>query len=132
MARNEETAAAELRARVPSGPLSMCRVRPLRDLRVINVVNGYPRVNPFTSSEDRLFWEVEVADLLFNFGSELSQPVHSDDDPHEYRITQQLCEAVRDAGYDGVLYRSTRRARGVNLVLFDPSICKVLPSWVIS
>ena len=53
-ARNEKTAIAELRARTPEGLLSVCRLRATRDLNVIDIVDGYPRINPFTSSEERL------------------------------------------------------------------------------
>lgn len=120
VAREEATAKAELRARQPLGPLSMCRTRPTRDLTVVDLVDGYPRINPFTTSDETLFWDSEVADLLGLFGEALSQPVQNDDDPQEYVVTQQLCAAVRAAGYDGIRYGSTRVDRGVNLVLFDP------------
>ena len=93
-----DTAVAELRARVPQEPISLCRVRTARDVRVLDLVDGYPRINPFTESEETLFWEVEIAELLILFGEELAKPVQNDDDPQEYRTTQQLCAAVRDAG----------------------------------
>lgn len=94
-------------------------------------MKGYPRINPFTTSEEHLGWNVEIAELLGLFGTELSQPVQSDDDPPEYRVTQQLCEAVRSAGYDGILYASTRLRRGVNLVVLDPALCRIGRSWVV-
>mgnify|MGYP001241963393 CR=1 FL=1 len=125
-----ETVVAELRARSPQGPISLCRVRTSRDVHVLDLVEGYPRINPFTESEETLFWEVEVADLLILFGEELAKPVHNDDDPQEYRTTQQLCAAVRDAGYDGIMYESTRRNGGVNLVLFDTATGDILESWL--
>lgn len=130
-ARSENTTIAELRVRNPGGPFSVCRVRPIRDLNVIDVVKGYFAINPFTSSEEHLGWDCEVAELLGRFGEELSTPVRSDDNPEEYRVTQQLCEAVRAAGYDGILYRSTRDPRGSNLVVFDPSLCRIERSWLV-
>jgi hypothetical protein len=132
LAREEETVKAELRARAPVGPLSVCTVRATRNLKVLDLVRGYPGINPFTSSEESLFWEVEVADLLVHFGSELSQPVQSDDDPHEYTVTQQLCEAVRLAGYDGILYPSTRHDDGLNLVVFEPGALEIEDSWLVA
>jgi RES domain-containing protein len=131
MARNEQTAAAELRVRTPEGPLSMCRVRVGEDLNVVDIVRGFPRINPFTTSEEHLGWTVEVAELLNLFGYELSQPVQLGDNPQEYRVTQKLCEAVRSAGYQGILYPSTRRQRGVNLVVFDPRLCRIGRSWLV-
>lgn len=131
LARNAMTVAAELRARIPNGPISICRVRPRRDLRLIDVVKGFPGINPFTSSEEHLGWTIEIAELLNLFSSELSRPVQSDDNPEEYRVTQQLCEAVRSAGYDGILYPSTRHERGTNLVVFDPSLCRIARSWLV-
>ena len=97
---------------------------------VVDLVDGYPRINPFTTSDETLFWDVEVADLLGLFGEALSQPVQNDDDPQEYVVTQQLSAAVKAAGYDGIRYGSTRVERGVNLVLFDPGSGAVRqPSW---
>jgi RES domain-containing protein len=131
LARNAETVAAELRARTANGPISICRVRPNRDLRVIDIVKGFPTINPFTSSEEHLGWTIEIAELLNLFSSELSWPVQLDDNPQQYRVTQQLCEAVRSAGYDGILYPSTRQERGKNLVVFDPALCRIGRSWLL-
>jgi RES domain-containing protein len=124
------TAVAELQARALHGPISLYRVRTARDVRVLNLVDGYPQINPFTESEETLFWEIEIADLLILLGEELAKPVQNDDDPQEYRITQQLCAAIRDAGYDGIMYPSTRRDGGVNLVLFDGAAGDILESWL--
>jgi RES domain-containing protein len=130
VAREAATATAELRVRESQGPLSMSRIRAARDLTVVDLVDGYPRINPFTTSDETLFWDVEVAELLRLFGEALSQPVQDDDDPQEYVVTQQLCTAVRVAGYDGIRYGSTRVDRDVNLVLFDPGSGVVQqPSW---
>ena len=108
----------------------MCRIRAARDLTVVDLVDGPPRINPFTTSDETLFWDVEVADLLGLFAEALSQPVPNDDDPQEYLITQQLSAAVRAAGYDGIRYGSTRVDGGVNLVLFDSGAGNVqVPSW---
>jgi len=131
VARNERTATAELRARTPEGPLSMCRLRAVRDLSVIDIVRRHPGINPFTTSEDLLGWKIEIAELLNLFSDELSQPVQSDDDPLEYRVTQQLSEAVRATGYNGICYPSTRQTDGVNLVVFDPGLCRLGSSWLI-
>lgn len=46
-------------------------------------------------------------------------------------LTQQLCDAVRSAGSDGILYPSTRIRSGANLVVFDPTLCRVGRSWVV-
>lgn len=129
VARDEATSVVKLRARVPNGPLSMCKVRPARRLKVLDLVNGFRGINPFTTSEETLFWDVEVVNLLERFALELSQPVQSDDDPQEYRTTQKLCAAVRLAGYDGILYGSTRLDGGVNLVLFSPADGVIGESW---
>ena len=129
VAYEEGTAVAEMRVRAPEGPLSLCRASALKDLRVINIHN-LPRINPFTSDKHSLGWELEVWDLLRAFGDELCKPVKDDDDPQEYRITQKLCAAIRFRGYDGIVYRSTRRDGGTNLVVFDPKTFKIGDSWI--
>ena len=37
-----------------------------------------------------------------------------------YKPTQHLCDLIREAGYEGIAYRSAM-GHGSNLVLFDPS-----------
>lgn len=68
--------------------------------------------------------------MLQHFGLELSQPVRSDENPRECELTQQLCDSVQRAGYDGILYRSTRHSGGRNLVAFDPSTLSIERSWL--
>ena len=129
VAREEKAAVAEMRVRAPKGPLSLCKARSLRDLRVLNV-NKLPTINPFTAYRESLGSELEVWELLRAFGEELCKPVTSDEDPQEYRITQKLCEAIRFRGYDGILYGSTRREGGTNLVVFEPAVIAISDSWI--
>jgi hypothetical protein len=116
------TAVAEIK---PSNAtlVSACRVELLRDMRVADL--GRPRYwcNPFTTSN--LKWEFEFQCLLNAFSRELSSPIAPDDDPACYWPCQRLSALIREGGYQGILYPSSVRRPGKNLVLFDPSAARI-------
>ncbi|HYE46412.1 MAG TPA: RES family NAD+ phosphorylase [Caulobacter sp.] len=53
-------------------------------------------------------------------GEELTRPVLPQGAAIDYVPSQYLCELIKKADYDGVLYRSSV-GDGVNLALFDPA-----------
>lgn len=57
--------------------------------------------------------------LLGRLGEELTRPVLPQGAAIDYVPSQYLCELIKKAGYDGVLYSSSV-GEGVNLALFDP------------
>jgi hypothetical protein len=57
--------------------------------------------------------------FLQRLGEELTRPVLPDSAAYEYTPSQYLCEFIKKAGYDGVLYRSSV-GDGMNLALFEP------------
>lgn len=58
-------------------------------------------------------------------GDELSLPVLPYEEDVLYQPSQHLCDLIRQAGFDGIAYRSAMGNR-FNVVLFDPKIVTVL------
>jgi hypothetical protein len=127
-ADTELTAVAEMRP-WRGAHVSMCRLKSVRDLTIIDLHTDVPWVNPFT--EDNLREGVELSAILRAFTQQLSLPLTKDDDEAtEYPPCQYLAGRIRSK-YDGISYRSAMSARGKNFAFFNPSGLEVLPSWLL-
>jgi len=109
--------------------VSTCQVRPRENLRLLDLVDGIPKLNPFT--QESLAWYVEFNELLRDFAEALSTPLARSDDIADYMPSQRLCEYVEHLGYDGVRYPSALAANGVNTVFFDPTKLDILESRLV-
>lgn len=58
--------------------------------------------------------------IRFEIGRELARPVRRGDEAKDYLATQFVATFAREAGFDALMFSSTQRNGGVNLVLFDP------------
>ena len=63
--------------------------------------------------------------LLRELNKELSKPIHPNEANIEYIPTQYLSEAILDAGYDGMCFRSCLNKNGTNVVIFDPEMVRI-------
>lgn len=87
-----------------------------------------------TVGEFRLRRQVEIVDMSvetrdglyvwYDIGRAFSRPVARSDDRAEYAPTQFIAEAIRAAGFDGILYRSAV-GEGSNVALFDIASAKL-------
>lgn len=57
-------------------------------------------------------------DIVADFAEEIARPVLQRDEAIEFVPTQVLAECLRVAGWQGLLYRSEKDKKGVNLVVF--------------
>jgi RES domain-containing protein len=94
-----------------------------RDLQVVNLAAIEP-LDFFSTYEeidetDQQAVRVSLHRYLQSLGEELRRPVTSSDEPTDYIPTQYLCELAKSLGFDGVLYASSQRPAGRNVVLFD-------------
>ena len=118
-----DTAVVEA-GRFPGAEVSVRRVRPAKGLRMVDLMQLRSVPDPIgVRNLESVLWK---SNLLNRLNQELSRPVHPDDSPIEYIPTQYLAEAVRDAGFDGILYRSAMHRNGRNAVIFDPEDMRVL------
>ena len=90
----------------------------------VKIVDFTERVNLFKvfydEGEDVFKQKVKRRVLFDAISSDLSKPLRSFDSELEYVPTQFICEYFKDSGADGIMFKSSVRAAGKNLVLFYP------------
>ncbi|WOO35807.1 RES domain-containing protein [Anaerocolumna sp. AGMB13020] len=59
-----------------------------------------------------------IGDFVNHFKNEISAPISEDEQALEYVATQLLAEYIRKNRYDGIRFRSSLNASGLNYVLF--------------
>ena len=119
----EEPTALYETGRFPGAVVSIREVRPTGSLRIADLTHFHGVIDPLDAVD--LQRMIRRCRLLNKLNDELSRPVHPADSGLEYLPTQYLAEAIRDAGFDGILYRSSLNADGRNLVVFDPAKMRV-------
>lgn len=124
VAEEEATAVGECRPFV-GAKVSICKLRPKRELRVADLKKFHGVGSPFGHTD--LAALIERNTLLNALNEELAKPVNPEDNEVEYVPTQYLAEVILNAGYDGIRYRSAVSESGTNLVFFRPDDLEVQP-----
>ncbi len=90
----------------------------------VKIVDFTEKVNLFKvfydNGEDAFKQKVKRRVLFDAISSDLSKPIRSFDTELEYVPTQYICEYFKDSGADGIMFKSSVRTAGKNLVLFHP------------
>jgi RES domain len=91
------------------------------DLKLVDLRQPRKTVSPFLLEDAEEVREMR-GDIPFleRLGDELTRPVVPQAAAIEYTPSQYVCEFIKKCGYDGVVYRSSVVADGINLALFDP------------
>ena len=94
----------------------------------IKIVDFTEKVNLFKifydEGEDVFKQKVKRRVLFDAISKDLSRPLRSFDTELEYVPTQYICEFFKDRGADGIMFKSSVRTSGKNLVLFYPEKAK--------
>ncbi|MFN3889875.1 MAG: RES family NAD+ phosphorylase [Beijerinckiaceae bacterium] len=89
-------------------------------LSIVDLRNPRRSVSPFVlGDESQIGLMRGDIDFLARLGDELTRPVLPQSAAIDYVPSQYLCELIKKAGYDGVIYRSSV-GEGMNLALFNP------------
>jgi RES domain-containing protein len=116
MAATMDTAIAEVRP-WKGAAVAVAEMEVVSNARVLDIT-AVPQVSsPF---QGNLKWTFEGRALFERFAEELARPVSPADEDRDYLPSQHICDAIRRAGYDGILYPSAMHRDGKNVVLFDP------------
>lgn len=86
--------------------------------RVKKALKVYDFTKNFCSSIDC----GDIMPLINTIGNKFSCPVRGREE--DYLPTQYLSEMIKNMGFDGIRFRSSLRADGVNVVLFNDEFCK--------
>jgi hypothetical protein len=93
-----------------------------KDLKIIDLRDPKALISPFVfGDEDQIGAMRSELPFLARLGEELTRPILPQGAAIDYVPSQYLCEFIKKAGYDGVIYRSSV-SEGMNLALFDPAL----------
>lgn len=115
VASDPETCAAECRVGL-NGYVSIATFRVISKLTVLDLAI-VDSINPFTTDGDVGDY-LQARSFLKQLRGEISIPARSADIQMDYIATQFLCEYAKHLGLNGVMYPSTLKESGTNLVLF--------------
>lgn len=115
----EETAVSEIRPH--TGEIAcVADFRLPADLQLVDLRNPRRLISPFFfGDEDEIASIRNDIPFIERLGQELTRPVLPQGAAIDYVPSQYLCEFIKKAGYDGVIYSSSV-SDGMNLALFDP------------
>ncbi len=122
---DEDTPVYEVRP-IIGDQVSVARFRLTKEVRL------YDLTLPKKPFEEQLFDSVneyESAKLFNAIGAMFSRPFNGD--PAKYIATQFLAEEIKNMGFDGLRFNSSLNTGGINVVLFEPDVCRAISSELI-
>jgi hypothetical protein len=117
LASDERTAICEIRPH-PGDVISVAEFELVEPLNVVDLRNPRKTASPFGRDQDDIRLLKENLPFLDRLADELSSPVVPRSANLEYLPSQYLCESIKKALYQGVVYRSAV-GTGINYALFD-------------
>lgn len=122
LATNRDTALAEVRPWIGS-LISVGEFKTLRDLRLVNCVSH--KKNTCVHTKEPTPAKMEVA-VWADINQAFSTPVTLNDKGADYAPTQIITELFKNAGFDGVVFKSALEEDGINVTLFNMNSVKLL------
>lgn len=131
LAKDRETAIAEVRPWLKQS-ITVGHFILNKEITVIDATKDKHSRQVTFVSEDRKCVEIDNPseewepfvwrdiNLYFSF------PLIAGEEHNQYVPTQYLSECFKNAGYDGILYKSSFTKEGYNIVLFDPNVARLL------
>lgn len=103
------------------------------DLKLTDLSKGEcPPLLGFTYREENDLDGAEKEIItLGHIGYAFSKPVSQGDPAVEYLPTQFLAESFKNAGYDGILYKSSLTRQGKNAAIFNPKHAEVKEAHIV-
>jgi RES domain-containing protein len=118
LAFNDSTAMSEVRPWIGS-LVSVAQFTTSKDLRLVDSTVDWGYSSNYHDGCDEPDPAKREQSVWSQINYAFSEPVTRSDDLADYAPTQVLAEAIRDAGYDGVIYESRLAEEGKNLAVFD-------------
>lgn len=116
-ATNKKTALAEVRPH--KGDLvTIAKIKIPNKLKFADLRNPKQYLSPFARPDNPVEDLFKYIELLQHLGDELSKPILPREAHLEYLPSQYLAELIKDAGFDGIIYKSSVGS-GDNIALFD-------------
>lgn len=118
-AGDRDTCIAEVRPYKGAG-VAVSAIRLTRNARLVDFASELPQVAPLRM--DNSGWQIQTRKLLEHVSYLFSLPANPSASELYYAPTQSLCDSLREAGYDGIRYRSSLKEGGINYAFFEPGI----------
>lgn len=125
-ALERETAVSEVRPE-KGAVVTVATIRTRKELKLVDLTSVPIIPSPFGHSEESLAELIERNGFLQCVNEALSRPVRKQEAEIEYVPTQYVAEVIKNARYDGIIYKSSLAEGGQNVVIFDPSVAEVEP-----
>jgi len=122
LASNKSTALAEVRP-WKGAAVAVAEIKIKRPLLLVDLSQVQRVKSPFFT--EHLKWDIELANLLYRLGQDMSRPVMPHEQDVMYKPTQLLALMIQSARYDGCIYPSAMGS-GKNYVLFETDAVDVL------
>lgn len=91
------------------------------NVKIVDFTEKINLFNVYCDEGEEAFRKKVKRRVLFDaISRDLSKPLRSFDSELEYIPTQYICEYFKDMGADGIMFESSVRSKGKNLVLFYP------------
>ena len=116
-ATNRSTAIAEVRPH-KGDVITIAKIKIVDRLRLADLRNPRKATSPFSKESEEAVYIFKYISLLQHFAEELSKPVLPRDAYLEYLPSQYLSELIKDAGFDGFIFKSSV-GNSDNVVLID-------------
>lgn len=124
LATTEKNAISEVRPWV-GADISVAQFKILKHLKILDLTKGHGKssfnVVGFDHIINRTTLDAATKEkaVWIDIDNAFSRPVSASDDAADYVPTQILTEVFREAGYDGIVYKSQFGEKGFNIALFD-------------
>ncbi len=115
-ATDRSTAIAEVRPH-KGDVITIAKIKIINKLRLADLRNPRKSTSPFSKESEETLFIFKYISLLQHFAEELSKPVLPRNAYLEYLPSQYLSELIKDAEFDGFIFKSSV-GKGSNIVLF--------------
>lgn len=91
---------------------------PNKELKLVDLSNLH-RLSPFSSGTFGCEWFAININILKKISYEIAKPLRRQDSELDYLPAQYIADFIKYLGYDGICYRSTLNAQGLNYAIFN-------------
>lgn len=124
---DRQTAYYEVRPTI-SETVTVRRLLTTRELRICDLQRRYESCTPFVEGDAAYEEYLKISSrnrIRRQIGTEFATPVKRGDEATGYLPTQVFTALLRRLHFDGLMFSSSLRPAGANLILFDPEDAKI-------
>jgi hypothetical protein len=114
-----ETCIAEARPYKGAG-VAVSQIKLSQNAKIVDFASEIPIGTPLR--RENINWRIQTKKLLDHIAYLFSLPANPSAQELYYAPTQSLCDSLREAGYDGMQYRSSLNEGGINYAFFRPDL----------